>query len=224
MMDRATVLRKIRACLRLGKSANAHEAAAALRQAQKLMAEYDIEHADVAEDEREAIDEAFTERRGENPPIYVVALMNLIARAFCVQTLSGTLINRARLIFVGPQSRAEVACYAFTVLLRQLERDRRAYLARVRKSANRAARGDVFGTQWVRGASEVISAFVGEMDERIAGYLERKYPHLQSTTVETRKNKSVGYGDVAAGHLAGKRARLDRGLDGAASKQLAYPT
>lgn len=222
-MDRESVLRKVRSCLRLGKSANAHEAAAALRHAQKLMAEYDIEHADVAEDEREPIGEASSERRGEHPPLYVVALMNLIAHAFCVDTFTSALINRTQIVFVGPESRAAVASYAFTVLLRQLERDRRAHLTRVRKSANRAARGDVFGSHWVRGAKQVIGDFVGEKDDRIEGYIAREYPSLRSVTVESRKNKSVGFNDIAAGHIAGGRARLDRALAGAAPKQLAYP-
>jgi hypothetical protein len=41
-MNRDDLLRKIRACLRLSKSANEHEAAAALRQAQALMREHGI--------------------------------------------------------------------------------------------------------------------------------------------------------------------------------------
>lgn len=47
-MDKEKVLDKIKKCLALGKSANEHEAAQALKQAQALMPKYEISDADVA--------------------------------------------------------------------------------------------------------------------------------------------------------------------------------
>lgn len=47
-MDKNKAIEKIKKCLALGKSANEHEAAQALKQAQALMREYGISDADVA--------------------------------------------------------------------------------------------------------------------------------------------------------------------------------
>ena len=46
-MDRKKALEKIKKCLRLATSANPHEAAAAMRQAQALMKEHGVGQADV---------------------------------------------------------------------------------------------------------------------------------------------------------------------------------
>ena len=46
-MDKQTAIEKIRKCLALAKSANEHEAAAALRQAQALMRKYGVEDGDI---------------------------------------------------------------------------------------------------------------------------------------------------------------------------------
>lgn len=47
-MDKNTAIDKIKKCLALSKSDNPHEAAAALRQAQKLMALYKVDALDVS--------------------------------------------------------------------------------------------------------------------------------------------------------------------------------
>ena len=46
-MKNEKVLEKIKKCLRLAKSSNPHEAAAAMRQAQKLMEKYNLTERDV---------------------------------------------------------------------------------------------------------------------------------------------------------------------------------
>ncbi len=46
-MTRDKALAKIKKCLALGRSTNPHEAAAAMRQAQKLMAEHGLNDTDV---------------------------------------------------------------------------------------------------------------------------------------------------------------------------------
>ena len=46
-MDKKKVLDKIKKCLALGQSANEHEAAQALKQAQALMEKYEVNAADI---------------------------------------------------------------------------------------------------------------------------------------------------------------------------------
>ena len=47
-MDKQAVLEKIKKCLALSKSANEHEAAQAMKQAQALMKKYEVDAVDVA--------------------------------------------------------------------------------------------------------------------------------------------------------------------------------
>ena len=47
-MDKEKVLDKIKKCLALGQSANEHEAAQALKQAQALMEKYEVNAVDIA--------------------------------------------------------------------------------------------------------------------------------------------------------------------------------
>lgn len=222
-MDRETVLRKVRACLRLSKSANANEAAAALRQAEKLMAEYRIEHGEVDDADADPITDRSTHRRGENPPVYVVALLNLISEVFGVEVFRESRWRSCNLHIVGPSVDVEIAMYAFDVLLRQLERDRRKFLARVRKAANRAARGDVFGMGWVSGVEDNLSEFAGRTrDPRIAIYMQRKYPNLTTKTAEARKTKAVSLNDGYAGVISGSKAKIARGMGGASRAALEH--
>ena len=47
-MDKQAILEKIKKCLALSKSANEHEAAQAMKQAQALMKKYEVDAVDVA--------------------------------------------------------------------------------------------------------------------------------------------------------------------------------
>ena len=81
-MDRRA-LDKIKKCLRLAKSDNANEAAAALRQAQKLMAKHGLNDVDV-----QLAD--VTRHRAKSgavshPPRWMWLLMSLIKEAFGVE-------------------------------------------------------------------------------------------------------------------------------------------
>lgn len=231
--DRAKALDKIRKLLRLSASANANEAAIALRQAQKMMEQYAIDAADVGDAEADPICESEVSRQGKNPPVYAVQLQARIATAFgirsyCSANWRDSLTNwrgswRCSAVFVGPKAQAEMAAYAYTVLLRQLERDRRVHLSRVRKAANRAARGDQFGVAWVHAASALLSNYAGTDDGRIDAYIEAKHPDLKQFTAKPRSANGQGRlanNDHWAGRSAGKRAQLARGVSGAGQRML----
>ncbi len=123
-MDRKTALDKIAKCLALSKSPNEAEAAAALRQAQKLMIKFDVT-------ERDLGTVGIGEKRIQMPlqcgkakvlPGWVSALGWCIAKAFGVAPMFGTSLRRGDwswdAVYVGPLGRVEIACYAHQVLYR----------------------------------------------------------------------------------------------------------
>jgi hypothetical protein len=83
--DRDRMIERVRKCLALSKSPNEHEAAAALRQAQKLMAAYNITESDVglAEYIDAHVDHQEYEHGGKKP-IVIEAVISIVNRAFGV--------------------------------------------------------------------------------------------------------------------------------------------
>lgn len=217
-MTRDQARDKVKKLLRLGKSSNMHEAAAAMRQAQALMRQHAIDEQELRETQPDDTVEVTTSgRRGASPPVYAVGLVHGICAAFGVDAIAGGTLQSWRFHFFGPAWRTQLAEYAFTVLLRQLERDRRKHLNRVRLAKNRAARGDVFGVGWAHGVSKVLSAWdLSEEDrERTNALIARKYPAAKVQTFdvrESRASKCVAFNDHAMGHALGSKARLDRGV------------
>ncbi len=231
--SRDKALDKIRKLLRLSGSANANEAAIALRQAQVLMAKFAVDAAEV--DGADPIIERGVERKGvKNPSPYSVALRAVIAAAFGLRSFSAQSAEFAgwklrwklTSMFVGPAAQVEMACYAYIVLLRQLERDRRAHLSRVRKAANRAARGNAFGLAWVAAVSSIVGRYAGDIDPRIEGYLAAHHPDLTTSEVKARTAKGqdkLACNDHHAGRQAGRRAQLARGVNGSSQRLLEAP-
>jgi hypothetical protein len=226
-MTRAQAIDKVKKLLRLGKSSNMHEAAAAMRQAQSLMRHHALDEQELHETQPDDTAEVATAaRRGRKPPIYALILADSVCAAFGVLSLvSG---NHAwRVLFFGPAWRAQIAEYAFTVLLRQLERDRRTHLNRVRVAKNRLARGDMFGIGWAKGAAGVLSAWDMTDDDRAkaAALIGRNYPLCRTETFRARSSpasKSLTHNDHAMGRAHGSKARLDRGV-GVSQKAIEGP-
>lgn len=226
-MTRDQARDKVKKLLRLGKSSNMHEAAAAMRQAQALMRQHAIDEQELHEAQPDdPVEVATPARRGAKPPIYAVLLSDTVCTAFGVSMLlSG--MKSWRVLFFGPAWRAQLAEYAFAVLLRQLEKDRRMHLNRVRVAKNRAARGDVFGTGWVRGVGSVLSAWEVTADERekTNALIVKRYPRSKVETYGPRQSaasKSAMYNDHAMGRERGSKARLDRGV-GVSQKAIGGP-
>lgn len=233
-MTRDQAKEKVRKLLRLGKSSNVHEAGAALRQAQALMRLHAIEEGDVAERSPDEIGECSARpRRGSSTAVDIVSLGNLIAKTFGVRVfwMTGRKWSRTGFVstqaehFVGPESRRDLAVYAFEVLLRQLLRDKRAHLRRVKVKKNREARGDEFGIGWVFGVSRLLEPWAVSDDERtrIAVWIQQAHPDMGQADVGARKSRAVTFADRAVGRDAGAKAQLNRGVGGSRQGQLEAP-
>src|SRR5512138_3426898 len=87
-MDRNKAIERIRKCLALSKSPNEHEAAAALRQAQKLMQSHDIS---ADEDGLAVYDSDFVDHRdyefAKRKPMIIVCVCAIMTKAFGVQVV-----------------------------------------------------------------------------------------------------------------------------------------
>lgn len=219
-MTRAEALRRIRACLRLTASDEPHEAAAALRQAQALMAQHGI-----TADEVDLADVQTATRpagRALRPAAWLVGLANMVGAAMgaCalfdpLRTRSGW-TGRVRFVAVGP--RAEIAAYAFTVCARQLADGRRRVLHRScrLKRATRMRRANLWCEYWVEGAARHVQALA--LPSRETALVDAWFARREIVVKDGRAARPDPR-DVQTmldGLAAGAEARLHPGVPGGA--------
>ena len=217
-------LRKIKKCLALRKDASADPsmAAAAMRQAQALMAEFKV-----ASDDARLTDVA-TERctaRTAAQPRWENGLAVAIAQAFGCETiwsserrwLGHRSVKKSVLVFVGIAAAPKVAGYAWDVLSRQCAKARLAHIRaqpRGCKPITLTARGDRFAEGWVVAATEHLTRLAGEAAEKllIANYMKASYPGMTTgEALDRGKGRSVSTNDFHQGVRAGEAAQLHHG-------------
>jgi hypothetical protein len=223
-MNRDDAIKKIKKCLALAASPNAHEASAAVRQAQKLMNQHgmnetDLSLSDVSEQKSAA-------RHNVSVP-WEVALSDLVASAFgcsrfCYKAplLSRQLKCSSKLhyVFVGLGAAPELASYTYDVLARQCAKDRAAHIAKQPKACKpitKTARGDKFAYGWVCGVQALVDRFASsERNEAlIEQYMAQKYTYVKTGNTKDRaKGRNVSHNDTMQGIKAGRNAKLDRGV------------
>lgn len=221
MNDRKKILDKIRKAMALSKSDNEHEAAAALRQAHKLMELHGITNADI--DAAEITDSLVRAGASVTPAEWEVVLAERIANAFSVRL---RLVSRWQLNsqlnvkrtgvwkFIGVGADPEIAAYAFTVLVRQCRAARRRHLdeklSRRLKPKTRTARADSYCLGWVLTAVRSIVTLLPATDKiaRIDGFLESK-PAQEGAP---RRRAVADDRDFCCGAAAGRAAELHRAM------------
>lgn len=224
-VDRDRAIAKIRKCLALSKSANEHEAAAALRQAQKLMAEHGLDELQV---DMAQVSEHSTRVQSETLPVWEVRLADLVAGAFgCQQfvlrkllVLNGRCGRRSEFVFVGVGVAPQLAQYAHEVLARQCARARRAHVAAQPKSckpATKTSRGDAFALAWVRAVTPLVQRYAGseQQEALIEAYMQRHRSEMQTVDASSRHlSKRVRDDSWRAGLAAGRKAQLHGAVSG----------
>lgn len=229
-MTRDEALQKIKKCLALGASPNEHEAAAAMRQAQKLMQQFGLSDADIS-----LADVSEFEQKAYNAPLvrWEAMLALSVADAFgctyftSTSSVLGKSFNRRTLrhfVFVGVGAAAEVAGYAFEVLSRQCAKGRREHMTKQPKNCKpktKVARGDLYAEGWAFGVKCKLDEFTRseKQETLLSQYVEKNYPSLSKTEFKDRtKGKNVTENDFGHGFRAGQEADLHHGLDQAAAK------
>lgn len=225
-MNRDDALKKIKKCLALGRSANEHEAAAAMRQAQKLMEQFglreqDVSLADVVEVKVKACSTAAN--------AWELRLVHMVAEAFGCETFgqlsgryndAGNFIRTRHWVFVGMHSAPTVAGYACEVLARQCSKARLAHIGKQPKNCKpitKTARGDAFAMGWVLGAELLVERFAQPQAEKalLLAYIEQQHGELSKGKVrDATKARRTDFGHFAEGHRSGQNAQLQRGVGG----------
>lgn len=226
-MDRNTALRKIQKCLNLSKSSEPHEAARALEQAQKLMAQFNVDHPELL---AVGVTEGTAKSRAtKNPPAYEMRLARAVADSFgCNMLFSPGWalcgIDGAYK-FIGVGAAAEVAGYTFTVLARKLVAARANYtktkLTRYKK--NKVAAADQFCDGWVLAVAKAVPAMQGDdaRDASLAAYMARTYPDVETMTPRRRElaNDTRATDHRVNGFLEGRKAHVNTGIGSAQESQ-----
>lgn len=231
-MNRDDALKKIKKCLALGESSNPHEAAAAMRQAQKLMAEHKVTEADVGLAD---VTEVKVMTRLKTVTKWEAALARIIADAFGCDyfgfksrylTRGLSVATKREFVFVGVGAASQIAAFAYDVLSRQCGRDRQAHIQRQPKSCKpitKTARGDEFALGWVYGVCDLVDRFSGAEANQalIEQYIASKHPDMGAAKINNRAvGRNVRFDDLEAGHNAGKKAQLNRGIGGITKREL----
>lgn len=212
MIDKR-IIDKIHKCLALGKSSNEHEAAAAMRQAQKLMEMHDIS-------EREVELSVIVQGEGIVLPVqaslkvipeYLTNFLWLVEYTFGVKALIAREISRTDyhyvIYYVGRAGRVEAAMYAHKVIWRQMQMSWEVY--RNGFSLGRGARTSYFLGYLTRIGRQVTQYKMDEADAQLLEeYVQKNCaketksndletdPHIMANAMEDAANFRFGLGVV----------------------------
>lgn len=227
MNDRA--MEKIKKCLRLAKSDNSAEAAAALRQAQKLMAKHGYTSSDLALAEVNL--KGSKSVAVQDPAVWVWALMKMVAKAFsveCIHNVSRSHTTQWKLVgtaqFIGLGDAPQVASYAYEVLFRQLRKDRAEYLRGLPRQlwrSDKTRRADLFAQAWVQAVRKKVHEMTMPDEHRELVMRWKKSQYGDDGVREAKDRTHAGRktsADQAAineGFEAGEKASLFHGVGAA---------
>ncbi|MBF9265233.1 DUF2786 domain-containing protein [Paracidovorax cattleyae] len=230
-MTRDEALKKIKKCLALGRSANEHEAAAALRQAQKLMEQFDLREQDISLAD---VSEVKVKACSTAANAWELSLVGMVADAFgCEQfgqlkghyNSAGNFVRTRHWVFVGIDAAPTVAGYACEVLLRQCARARLTHIAKQPKNCKpitKTARGDAFALGWVAAVRDKVSAFArpAANEALLLAYIEREHGELKPGKVRNVTKRRKVDGHLAAGWREGRDAKLHHAVGGEPARGL----
>lgn len=227
-MDKKTAIDKIKKCLALSKSANENEATAALRQARALMEKFSVSELEMlAAEVSEANAKAGAKR---TPAQWENGLAVLVSEAFGCELIFAPGWSGSAWRFIGCGAAPEVAQYAFSVLLRQVKKERAAFTkneCKRLKPANKTRRADLFCDAWVSSVARQVRQFAGlpvnkpAIDAYMAQHYSRCKPLEAIDRNDGRKLQDKDWDAVDAGHRAGKNAQLNHGVGTAGARPLA---
>lgn len=191
-----------------------------MRQAQTLMRQHGLT-ADDAEAAEVLEADAKTRSRGGALPRSVLGLANLVAAWFRSRVLIVHGLAATNVRFMGLGSDPEIAAYAFEVLRRQMEHDTRKHTSRIRKRANKIARGEAFAIGWQFALSERMPREENPHSARIEAAIRSRHSGLGKATAKPIPGKGkMAENDLHEGYRAGKRAQLHAGVGGTGGGQL----
>ena len=227
-MELSKVLSKIQKCLALGASSNEHEAAAAMRQAQKLMAEYNVDPETVGQVVVEIA--RSTSTSCSKPPLWEQWLAVAIAKNFGCKVLLhrgwfDSFLNKngslAQYSFIGPRHQAMTSAWTMDLLLKRVASGRSAHI-KSKSAETRAviiAAGNTYAEAFVGALQSKIEVFAGNSpatDKAIILMLETQTGRTAeerdaaAATKPKLKRAKGSMEDYMAGRKAGEDTPLHR--------------
>lgn len=219
------ILDKIKKCLALSASSEPHEAAAALRQAQALMAKYNVDEAIL---NRHEVGETKIQSKFSvsQPKVYEHKLIKTVCRAFgCAEMWEKSHSNRAnpygRWIIIGMKSQVQVAEYTISVLLRQMVKGRARFVSSIspghsREYISTEANGWCMG--WVITISKTVHEFANP--EGVQNEIDRLFESRAGGKVKNMSGRNQGFRGAMAGQEDGKKVSLHRPMNETKHKML----
>lgn len=166
---REKLISRLKKCLALSASPEPHEAAAALRQAQKLMRELDLTEADLLG--LELADALVKTREGFGACRTMNFLTSIVMEAFGVQCIyernPGT-ANRLNVRYVGPRDRVLLAEYSHRVIWRAMQGAWDNFLTQRPWLKGDGGKRQAFHLGWLVGVREKVEAIVPPEEETAA--------------------------------------------------------
>ena len=217
------ILKKIKKCLALSKSSNQHEAQAALRQAQKMMQQYGITSEELTASE--TTEQRIKVRANKKPPEWQMALARVIDHVFGTKTMFlGTSNEKGKpvgyMLMLGAETSVQLGKYAYEVLSRQIERDKRNYFAslpiNIPPSIKRKMT-DMYCLGYTFEMREKVQSIAPAQrnDESIKEYVKQQYSNAQQQESAYKRNKNLSAAEshaLISGVEQGKKAQLHSGM------------
>lgn len=209
------ILGKIKKCLALSQSPEPAEAAAALRQAQKLMALHGISQVDLS---RSDLGEAEVKSKASVSRVkdWELRLLNLVAKAFGCKLLwqksnSYSVDVYGRYILIGLKTQVQLAQYTADVLQRKLIKARvvfttnlPGYLSRGEKTVE----ADGFCHGWVMAIGKTVHEFT--LNNETKALIETVADEISSGKQTKVQERRAGTHGLTAGFAAGADESLHR--------------
>lgn len=231
--ENTRILNRIEKCLKLAASANPAESAAALRHAQKLMEKHGVDKGTL--EFSRVSQETRVRGTSAKPPLWVLSLCRLIAKAFAVRYIDlvrkrpplyvgGRYTYQSEVIFVGLDDAPAVAMYAFDMLFRKLKGERKRFVAELDTCTDKAEKtrlGDLYSLSWLAAVEQQVVALAQNKQEStlLTNWIKNEYSNAEK--MNTPKLQEVDFNDrraieaISAGYESGKDVSLHRPISGA---------
>lgn len=213
------ILRKIKKCLALSQSSEPAEAAAALRQAQKLMTLHNVDALDL---KRSDIGTAEVRSKASVSRIkdWELSLLNTVAKAFGCSLMWRDSSSYSQNVFgcytlVGLKSQVQLAQYTADVMQRKLMKARAEFLKTVPHyyyRQEKTAAGDGFCHGWVMAVKKTVHEFAmpDETKRLIKEHLDTETEGRDAKKPQERQCDADG---LRAGYEAGQAESIHRPLN-----------
>lgn len=216
MSNVSNIVEKIKKCLALTKSANPHEAAAALRHAQKLAAAYNIPLNEVGEGFSEAVKTSEIVR--PSLPEWLLALVGMVCYSCGVEACTDVSGRFRSIRYMGVQHRVKMAAHAHVVIQRALD-ESWAGVPRGMKSGMKGSRSSYF-IAWLAGFRTNLLAYA-KTEQDVAAIEAQKNANIVSDKSAKASNQKFELSDATSlGYSEGSKFKLHRAVDGVATGQL----